>query len=651
MNNRDQKIESIKSLVKHLNEMTALYDKGKPIISDGQWDVFYAELKQLEEETGYYLPNSPTQSISYQVESELKRVKHNHPMLSLDKTKEIYELEAFAENHKILGMAKMDGLTLSLYYHEGRLISAETRGDGYEGEDVTHNAMVIPSIPKRIPVGGTVIIDGEIICRYKDFEEFSGEFENPRNFAAGSIRLLDSKECSKRKLTFVPWEVVQGVEGDLDEQLDTLVSFGFMPLPKMMVEFHNFPTVIGSISTNSKISSYPIDGVVFKYNSTWKRNNAGSTGHHPKHSLAYKFEDVSTKTKLLDITFDVSRTGMLCPVGIFEPVRIDGSTVSRASLHNLDILEETLGKYPYEGQGIEVIKANQIIPKISKADKNNTFILGAHKYIGIPLSCPVCGGDIEVTNTGDANVLICTNPDCGGKAVNRFNHFCGRSGLDIKGLSKSTLEKLIEWGWLEELSDIFKLKRHRDDWVNAQGFGEKSVDKILNSIEAAKNTTLESFITALGIPLFGAKASKDLCKYIESYEDLRDKVELDFDFSYWDGIGYAKSDALKNYDYWEADIAYNMLNVKNPDPKDNIAPKALLEGMSIVITGKLNYHKNRRELEEKIEKLGGETANGVTKKTNYLICNDPENVTRKIREAMNLSIPIISEKEFMEKYL
>ena len=363
------------SLVRKLNEATKQYDLGHPIMSDKEWDDLYFELKEKEKETGIVLSESPTNHISFRVVSELKKVQHGHPMLSLDKTKNIKEVESFLEGHDWIVMAKMDGLTCSLRYLNGRLYSAETRGDGVQGEDITHNAMIIPSIPKTIPYVEELIIDGEIICKYKDFEKFKDKYKNPRNFASGSIRLLDSKECYSRNLTFVAWDVVKGGKYKyLSNNLSFLIACGFETTPIFINDDQDNSTLedcIEGIKKKSEYYSYPIDGVVFKYDNIEDYNNAGRTDHHFKGGLAYKFYDKTYQTKLINIEWSMSRLGQLSPIAVFETLNIDGTEVSKASLSNLTIMKKTLGEHPFKGQVLEISKRNQIIPKVERAKGEN----------------------------------------------------------------------------------------------------------------------------------------------------------------------------------------------------------------------------------------------------------------------------------------
>ena len=641
-------INNMKKLVKLLNEATEAYDRGEPIMTDKEWDEYYFKLKQMEEQLDYCLPESPTQSISYTVVNELTKVKHNHEMLSLPKTKELNEVESFLHGKDFLAMAKMDGLTCSLLYENGKLVSAETRGDGVIGEDITHNAMVIKSIPKEIPYYDRIIIDGEIICKEDDFEQFKGEYKNPRNFAAGSIRLLDSRECAKRNLTFVAWDVIEGLEDKTNElyvKLGYLMEWDFIVVPFTMPKL-DLP-IDGHVSFVKEVCDvyfYPIDGIVFKFNDIKYSKSLGKTAHHFNNAIAYKFYDETYTTSVKHIEWTMGRTGVLTPVAVFDPIEIDGSTVERASLHNVSILKEM--KLRYQGQKIDVFKANQIIPQIAKVHEyteENASINGME----IPDICPVCGGIAEVQlSDGGIENLICTNSQCGGKLINQLDHFCGKKGLDIKGLSKATLEKLINWNWINSCYSIFELQDYRDKWIQMPGFGIKSVDKILNAINEAKNTTFDKVISSIGIPLIGKTISKDLANKFASYESFREAVNKGFDFSVFDGYGPEMNKALLTFDYRPLDdIVNDHLTIIYEELKEKETSNSL-EGKTFVITGKLKQFKNRDALKAEIEARGGKVSGSVTKKTDYLINNDTESTTAKNKTAKELGIPIISEENF-----
>ena len=634
----------IEQLVAKLNKATTYYDEGHPIISDKEWDDMYFQLVDLELSTGYILPQSPTQRINYEVVNQLIKVEHDHEMLSLEKTKDINVIKSMFDKDFLM-MAKMDGLTCSLRYENGILVKAETRGNGFVGEDILHNAKVIPSIPNYIAYKNTLVIDGEIICTFNDFKSFEKDYKNPRNFAAGSIRLLDNSECAKRKLQFVAWDIVAGFDGEdsLQHKLLSIKKLGFTIVP-----FLTNCLDIELLKETCSIKSYPIDGVVFKFNSCLYSKSLGKTAHHFKNAMAYKFYDETYPTLLKDIEWTMGRTGVLTPVAIFDPLDIEGSTVERASLHNITILEQTLGKNPYIGQKIEVFKANMIIPQISWADTtslNNSI----HSFLLEPNVCPICGGPVERVTEIDSTNLVCINHSCPGKLINRLDHFCGKKGLDIKGLSKATLEKLIDWGWVNNIVDIMTLSTHKTEWEKKPGFGARSVGNILNNIETAKTTTLDKFISSLGIPLIGATVSKELIKHIDSYEDLRLKVREKYNFATIDGFADSKTESLLTFDYKDADAVYEFLTIESDDePTDNING---LDGVTVVVTGKVNIYKNRTALQKDIESRGGKVVGSVNSNTDYLINNDNTSTSAKNMAAKKLNIPILTEQEFIENFL
>lgn len=639
----------MRTLISLLQKAQDAYDKGNPIMTDTEWDQKYFELKEAEEATGLIYPDSPTQEVSYCLVNALTKVKHNHPMLSLDKTKDFDEFKKYFNNQTCVLMPKLDGLTCSLLYQKGKLVRAETRGNGVEGEDVTHNAMVISSIPKSIPTDrDEIIIDGEIICKAEDFKEFESLYANQRNFASGSIRLLDSKICSKRKLTFIAWNYIKGFNSSItsfSERMRELATFGFNTVP---TEVSNYivESDIKIIRDNAIFNGLPLDGIVGRFDDVEYGESLGVTSHHSKAAFAYKFYDEEMTTHLIDIEWSIGRTGVLTPVAIFESIELEGSVVSRASLHNLSIMKETLG-LPYVGQEISVIKANQIIPQIVSACKD--VPAGAETLV-MPFTCPACGSpDLGIVESENAEFLVCGNPMCEGKLVNRLDHFCSKkAGLNIKGLSRKTLEKLIDWGWLENLSDIYTLKEHREEWIDQPGFGEKSVDNILEAIESSKDTTLTTFISSLGIPLIGPSVAKDLTKVITSYEDLKEKIKEHFDFSQLDGFAESKSKSLVNFDFTEADKIYAFLNISN---EVSTPSGASLQNMQIAITGKLKNYKNRESLKIDIENNGGKVVDSVTKKTTILINNDTTSNSAKNLSAKKLNIPIMTEEDFVKKFL
>ena len=639
-------LEEYNYAIEDLNKATVAYDKGQPIMTDKEWDDLYFAVSEYEYWNGAS-PDSPTQKVHFETVSELKKVKHNHPMLSLDKTKDMNEVKSFLGTHHYVVMAKMDGLTCSLCYENGRLVAAETRGNGIEGEDITHNAMVIPSIPKRIPFTDPISIDGEIICTYNDFEKWASTYKNPRNFAAGSIRLLDSEECAKRNLTFVAWDI--NIHLFMFMKIQWLFKWCFKVVP-----FHSLDATFATIQdledTESFIKEdcrklgYPIDGLVYKYDDINEYEAAGRTEHHFKGGLAYKFYDEEYDTKLRDIDWTMGRTGILTPVAVFEPVDADGSIIERASLHNYSVMIDTLG-YPYKGQHLKVFKANMIIPQISYAGKQKAL----NKSPFICEFCPICGYRTELVTSKDGVInLMCTNPACPGKLVNILDHFCGKKGLDIKGLSKKTFEKLADWGWVNGITDIPKLKEHRNDWINKPGFGVGSVDKILNSIETAfSDAYLNNFISAIGIPLIGSTVAKDISKKVDSWAGFRNLIDTNFDFTSWAGFGYEMNKSLHDFDYSEADELAKFITFRSQEEKHE-DKNVQLDGKIFVITGKLLYHSNRQQLVDKIEAAGGKVASAVSQKTNYLVNNDINSTSAKNKKALALNIPIITEDELME---
>lgn len=647
------------NLIDLANSYTRDYDLGHPTITDESWDGLYFQIQELEEKLGIYYKHSPTQHIPYDVINQLRKVEHGHKMLSLQKTKNLEEVEKFLDNSDSLIMLKMDGLTCSLTYLDGELVSAETRGNGIVGEDILHNALQIKSIPNYIPrISGKLVVDGEIICTTKNFEMFASEYKNPRNFAAGSIRLLDSQECAKRKLSFVAWDVIEGLEeyNLLSERFAHIRNYGFNVVPYVFYpawdandEQVSLDTMIDHLKIRAEEFGYPIDGAVAKFNSISYGKSLGETSHHFKNALAYKFYDETYETELIDIEWTMGRTGVLTPVAVFKPVDIDGSTVERASLHNVSIMIETLHGYGWKGQKVEVFKANMIIPQIASAELDDDR---CKYYFERVIKCPICGHEVILKNDNGTTFAICSNDTCEGKLINRLDHFCGKKGLDIKGLSKATLEKLIDWGWVTSISSLFTLEYYRDEWIKKPGFGSKSVDKILNAIDFSRNTCeLHQFICALGIPLIGSTASKELAKYYKTYDNFRMAIKIGVQFwSGHDGFGIEMHKAITNFDYTEADILVTSGVITFNSITEEIEQEKNLDGLTFVITGKLNHFKNRDAIKEKIESLGGKVTGSVSKNTDYLINNDKDSTSSKNKSAKTLGIPILSEEDFIQTF-
>ena len=599
----------------------------------------------MEQKTGIYYEDSPTQRVNYQVVNKLNKVEHSHPMLSLDKTKSIDEVKSFLGNKPHIAMAKMDGLTCSLTYENGRLVAAETRGNGIIGEDILHNALQIKSIPKRIEYTNKLVVDGEVICTYEDFENFKDEYKNPRNFASGSIRLLNSEESANRHLTFIAWDVIEGFKDNdfLSTRLKELGELGFTYVPFFYdnsIEDNRVEHAIDEIKIFCNKIGYPIDGIVFKYDKVSEYLAAGRTDHHFKGGIAYKFYDDEYETKLIDIEWTMGRTGQLTPVAIYEDIDIDGTICNRASLHNITILKDTLGGYGWDGQKIKVFKANQIIPQISWAQPEDEY---TKKYFHYPMTCPICNQPTKIKKDVVSEILYCDNPMCEGKLLNKLDHFCSKKGLDIKGLSKATLDKLINWGWVENIKDIFTLFTHKEEWVKKQGFGVASVEKILSAIDIASETTLDKIIAAAGIPEIGSRVAKDLASHYDSWTAFR----MDTDYTHIDGIGEIMNNNLLNFNYEDMDYIVAAYLDYQPIFHNNENIK-ILDGKVFCITGKVNHFKNRAELQADIESKGGKVVSSISNKVTHLINNDNTSTSSKNLAAQKANIPIITEEEYLE---
>lgn len=632
--------ERIISLVNDLNLHNDYYNAGHPLISDQEWDKMYFELQQLEEETGYILENSPTQIIQYNTVTELKKIKHEVPMLSADKTQDWHKfLNYFEPSKDVTGMLKLDGLSLGLTYKNGKLVSAVTRGnDGIEGEDVLHNVLTMKSVPKTIDCKEDLIIHGEVICRIQDYEPFSANYKGgPRNFAAGSIRLKDANECKNRPIMFIPWNVVKGLTNNVIDNFNELIRLGFTVAPwTSSFDFDAKEFLVNC----AKDLGYPIDGLVGRYTDRAYGDSLGSTGHHTKAIYAFKFCDEEYDTELIDIEWSMGRTGILTPVAIYKDVDTGDSICNRASLHNVSVLKNTLGEMPFKGQKLKMVKQHMIIPQITWSEKwtiDKPFLM-------LPISCPICGSLIVYKNNGNVETAWCDNRLCDGKIINKIDYYAGTKGMNIKGLSKATIEKCIDWNWLKSLSDIYELYKYKDEWIKKDGFGEKSVSNILNAIENSKNTTLENFIAALGIPLIGKTIAKELIKYFPTWEKFREAVINNYNFEELDGFGPEMSHSIKNFDYTEADKIFKMLSLDESIVElkinDNIVNK------TFVITGKLSQSRNK--FKEMIEDAGGRVTDSVSRNTDYLVCNDKNSTTGKSANAKKLNIPVISEEELME---
>lgn len=649
-----EKLIRIKRLIKQLNEYRdSYYNDARPVVSDAAYDKLFDELSELEKETGVVYANSPTQTVGYVVKSELEKVKHSHPMLSLDKTKSVDDLVKFAGEKDCILSLKMDGLTCLLTYENGELVQGETRGDGEVGELITHNAKVFDNVPLTIDYKGHFEIEGEAIITYDDFNKINEplsvdkKYKNPRNLASGSVRQLDSKIASQRHIKFIAWKVPTEVASNsFINRLQYAAELGFDTVPFLPIrgnsnaEFINI--VIEQLQRRANERNFPIDGLVATYNDITYGESLGMTGHHPKHSIAFKFYDEEVETVLKNIEWSMGKIGSLTPVAIFDPVEIDGTMVERASLHNVSILTKLDLQI---GDTIIVYKANQIIPQVkenlSAKDRESA-------YIRIPSQCPVCESSTQIVKENDSEVLMCTNPHCKGKLLGRVSHFVSKKGMDISGLSEETIKKFIELGWITEITDVYNLGQHFDRLSTMSGFGKKSVDKLRKSIENSKTVRLDKFITSLSIPGIGTSQSRELVKVFNTWDDFRDASVGCYNFTQIDGFG----DVLnKNIHSWFKDmcgIADNLASLMTFEAKEKQNADNSLDGKSFVVTGKVFRFKNRDEVKTEIEKRGGKVTGSVTKSTYALINNDIESNSSKNKKAKELDVQIINEDQLIE---
>ncbi len=647
----EDKMQRLQELVELLNEASkAYYQQAEEIMSNFEYDKLYDELQALEQETGIVLANSPTVNVGYEVISELPKEHHPEPMLSLDKTKDVEQLATFVGNHKSLLSWKMDGLTIVLTYREGELYKAVTRGNGEVGEVITNNAKVFKNIPLKISYQGELILRGEAIIGYSDFEKINEEigdadakYKNPRNLCSGSVRQLNNEITAKRNVKFYAFSLVQAEGVDFQNsrvcQMEWLKSQGFETVEYSVVTEENIRTEVLNFSERIKYNDFPSDGLVVTYDDIEYGRNLGRTAKFPRDSYAFKWADEIRETTLLEIEWSPSRTGLINPVAIFEPVELEGTTVSRASVHNLSIMEELkLGV----GDRIQVYKANMIIPQIAE----NLTRSGVKD---IPDKCPVCQGATQIKQVSDAKTLYCTNPECQAKHVKSFALFASRDAMNIDGLSESTLEKFISRGFIKDYADLFHLDRYEQEIQDMEGFGEKSYKKLINSLETARETSLPRLIYSLGISGIGLANAKVLCKaFHNDVESLLNATVTDI--MEIDGMGEVLAKAFVNY-FANSDhvkLLRDLLReVKIPEEKENTTPQ-IFEGKNFVITGSVNHFANRGEVKELIESLGGKVTGSVTSKTHYLINNDVASASSKNKKANELHIPIISEEEFLE---
>lgn len=645
------KVDRIKELISTLNKASdAYYNSCNPIMTDYEWDNLYDELVKLEE-TGVIYPNSPTQQVGYEVKTKLEKVTHSHPMLSLGKTKSVNDLVKFSNGKDCIISLKMDGLTVLNTYDGCKLIQSETRGNGEIGELITHNAKVFDNLPVSIDIDKKFEIEGEAIITKDDFDKINSKlkddekYKNPRNLASGSVRQLDSKIAKDRHVKFVAWKIPYGFTRFTDGfKFAEKLGFDVVPYSRYNSKTDDINVMVEYLKDLADEKGYPIDGLVITYDNVEYGKSLGMTGHHPKHSLAFKFYDEEEVTTLKDVEWGMGKTGQLTPVAIFDDVEIDGTTVNRASLHNVSILKELqLGI----GDEITVYKANQIIPQLREnLTKSNT--------ITIPSTCPICGEPTKIVKDNDSEVLMCTNDNCAGKLLGKLCHAVSKNALNIDGLSEATIQKFIDLGWLSSIRDIYYLYLHKIDMYKLEGFGRKSVDKLLSSIEDSRNTDLIRYIYAQSIPLIGHTASKAISKMCDG--DMNTFIEHMSKgakaFGKIDGIGSEMIKSLKkwwNINYLEFVDTATVFTFKKKETV-NVSGSDLT-GKVFVITGSLTQFRNRDEMKERIESLGGKVSGSVSAKTTALINNDIESTSSKNKKAKQLNVPILTENMFIEKYL
>ncbi len=648
----NQKIERMRELAHILTEASkAYYQEDRELMSNYEYDKLYDELEQLEQESGIVLAGSPTTKVGYEALDELPRERHESPMLSLDKTKDIEGLKDFAGNHPTVVSWKLDGLTVVLTYRDGQLEKAVTRGNGEIGEVITNNARVFRNIPLRISYQGELILRGEAVITYTDFarineeiEDTDAKYKNPRNLCSGSVRQLNNEVTARRGVRFYAFALVKAEDVDFGNsrknQFDWLKSQGFDVVEHYMADASTMEETVQKFADKIQYYDVPSDGLVLTYDDIAYGQSLGRTAKFPRDSIAFKWKDEIRETKLLEIEWSPSRTGLINPVAIFEPVEIEGSTVSRASVHNLSIMKALeLGI----GDTITVYKANMIIPQI--ADN-----LTRSGQVEIPEVCPACGSRTKIQSVRDVETLCCTNENCVAKKIKAFTLFVSRDALNIDGLSEATLEKFIAKGFIHSFADIFALEKYRDEIVEMEGFGEKSFANLMAGIETARHTTLPRLLFGLGIPGIGAANAKVLCRHFDhDLEKIRTATEEEL--SEIDGIGGVLAGAVVTYFQDKENIAgldrlLSQLQIERPQPENE--SEQTLAGKTFVITGTVTHFANRNELKAYIESRGGKVTGSVTKKTDYLINNDTASSSSKNKKAKELNIPILSEEAFLE---
>ena len=648
---RQQAIRRMKELSGILKEASrAYYAEDREIMSNLEYDALYDELVKLEEETQMVLAGSATTTVGYEAVDELPKEAHESPMLSLDKTKDREVLRGFIGDHKTLLSWKMDGLTVVLTYYQGKLQKAVTRGNGVVGEVITNNVRVFDNIPLKIPYQGELTLRGEAIITYSEFEKINSQIEdvdakykNPRNLCSGSVRQLNNEITAKRHVHFYAFSVsdVEGMDFDnsFEKKLDWAASLGFDVVEHIRVTEDTIRDEIEEFSKKIEQFDLPSDGLVLVYDDLAYGKSLGRTAKFPRDSIAFKWADETAETTLTEIEWSPSRTGLINPVAIFEPVELEGTTVSRASLHNISVMEELqLGI----GDEVVVYKANMIIPQLAE---NKT----KSGNIEIPHTCPACGGETKIEDENGIRTLVCTNEFCSAKKIKSFSHFVSRDALNIDGLSEATLEKFIQHGFLKNFCDLYHLEKFRDEIIALDGFGEKSYENLLTSVENSRNTTLPKFIYGLGIANVGLSNAKmivqalgnDIEKIIHAGRQELEKI---------DGVGAVIADTFASYFENEKNKEefYKLLQEMHIEKAQDNQNNQILTGKVFVITGSLEHFENRNQLKERIEQLGGRVTGSVTGKTSYLINNDSHSTSSKNKTAAKLGVPVITENEFLE---
>ena len=645
------KLERMKELIGILDEAAkAYYQEDREIMSNYEYDALYDELSALEAETGVVFANSLTQKVGYEILSELPKEQHESRMLSLDKTKDVSALKSWLGIHKGILSWKMDGLTIVLTYREGKLFKAVTRGNGEIGEVITNNAKVFKNIPHSIPYKGELVLRGEAVIKYSDFEKINAQIEdvdakykNPRNLCSGSVRQLNNEITAKRNVHFFAFSLVSADDVDFNNsrlyQMDWLKDMGFDVVEHVVVDQDNIESSVADFANRIDNNDFPSDGLVLVLDDIAYSRSLGTTAKFPKDSMAFKWADEIAKTHLLEIEWSASRTGLINPVAIFEPVELEGTTVSRASVHNLSIIEELkLGI----GDEIEVYKANMIIPQIA----NN---LTQSNNLDIPEQCPVCGGQTKVMQMNDTKSLYCINDDCPAKKIKAYSLFVSRDAFNIEGLSEATLEKFVQQGFIHEFADIFQLDRYKDQIVEMEGFGEKSYNNLIESVNKSRDILLPKFIYSLGILNVGLSNARLICQAFEQDINKIKQAKVE-DYLTISGIGQVIAESM--VEFWNKES--NLLQVEHLlEQVTLIAEKAAetdnaISGKIFVITGSLNHFENRNELKALIESKGGKVAGSVSAKTHYLINNDVTSTSSKNKKARELNIPILDEEAFLK---